>query len=203
MLLPLFFFVTISLYCKVADVVAIICGRWKTIICLYVMLADVIAMVVDGTTTQGEFLFGSTCINREYGKKQWKLFTRQMIRTCQLLPSLLWKLSAPTQLLSGLEAELNNLKSIHMPYQPLIQAATKHLQKEPSFHGIPVSSKCMRRSLLLFLGDTLIWLTGTAKIKDVKAIKTRINLEKSHLFEGSTSSSPCNRANRRPLFTSY
>ena len=47
MLLPLIFFGIISLYCKVADVVAIICGRWKTTICLYVMLADVIAMVVD------------------------------------------------------------------------------------------------------------------------------------------------------------
>ena len=58
MVLPLFFFVTISLYCKVAGVVAIICGRWKTTICLYVMLADVIAMVVDETTTQGGFLFG-------------------------------------------------------------------------------------------------------------------------------------------------
>ena len=57
-----FLFVAISLYCKVADVVAIICGRWKTTICLYVMLADVIAMVVDGTTTQGGFLF-SRCAN--------------------------------------------------------------------------------------------------------------------------------------------
>ena len=63
MLLPLFFFFAISLYCKVADVVAIICGRWKTTICLYVMLADVIAMVVDGTTTQGGFLFGR-CYSR-------------------------------------------------------------------------------------------------------------------------------------------
>ena len=42
-----FLFVAISLYCKVADVVAIICGRWKTTNCLYVMLVDVIAMVVD------------------------------------------------------------------------------------------------------------------------------------------------------------
>ena len=48
-------FVAISLYCKMADVFAIICGRWKTTKCLYVMLADVIAMVVDGITTQGGF----------------------------------------------------------------------------------------------------------------------------------------------------
>ena len=48
-------FVAISLYCKVADVIAIICGRWKTTKCLHVMLADVIAMMVDGITTQGGF----------------------------------------------------------------------------------------------------------------------------------------------------
>ena len=49
------FFVTISLFCKVADVIAIVCGRWKTTKCSYMMLADVIAMVVDGITTQGGF----------------------------------------------------------------------------------------------------------------------------------------------------
>ena len=49
------FLLLLSLYCKVADVIAIICGRWKTTKCLYVMLADVIAMVVDGITTQGGF----------------------------------------------------------------------------------------------------------------------------------------------------
>ena len=108
-------------------------------------------------------------------EKQWKLFTREMIRTHQLLPSLLWKPSAPTQLLSGLEAELNNLNSICTSYQPLIRAATQLLKKEPSFERIPVSSKHMRRSLLPFLGDTLSWLTGTATTKDINAIKTRIN----------------------------
>ena len=45
-------------------------------------------------------------------EKQWKLFTRQMIRTCQLLPSLMQEPAAPTPLLSGLEAELSNLNSI-------------------------------------------------------------------------------------------
>ena len=98
-------------------------------------------------------------------EKQWKLLTRQMIRTHQLLTSLLWKPSAPTQLLSALEAELSNLNNIHISYQPLIQAATKLLKKEPSFDRIPVPSKCMRRSLLSFLGDALSWLTGTAKPK--------------------------------------
>ena len=32
-----------------------------------------------------------------------------------------------------------------------------------------------RRSLLPFLGDALIWLTGTATTKDIHSIKTRIN----------------------------
>ena len=108
-------------------------------------------------------------------EKQWKLFTRQMIRTCQLLTSLLQKPSAPTQLLSGLEAELNNLNSIHASYQPLIQTATQLLKKEPSFSRVPVSSKCMRRSLLSFLHDALSWLNGTVTMKDFNAIKTRIN----------------------------
>ena len=98
-----------------------------------------------------------------------------MIRTHQLLPSLLWKPSASTQLLSGLEAELNNLNSINTSYQPIIQAATQLLNKKPSFNGIPVSSKCMRRSLLTFLGDALSLLTGKATTKDINAIKTRIN----------------------------
>ena len=108
-------------------------------------------------------------------ERQWKLFTRQMIRTRQLLTSLLWGPSALTQLLSALEAEFNNLNSIHTSYQPLIQAATQLLKKEPSFDGVPVSSKCMRRSLLPFLGDALSWLTGIATTKDINTIKTIMN----------------------------
>ena len=95
-----------------------------------------------------------------------------MIRTCQLLTYLLWKSSAPTQLLSALEGELCNLNSIHASYQPLVQAATQLLSKECSFNGIPVTSKCMRRSLLPFSGVALSWLTGTATTKDVTTIKT-------------------------------
>ena len=83
-----------------------------------------------------------------------EVVTRQVRRTCQLLTSLLWKPAAPTQLFSALEAELTNLNSIHTFYQPLIQAGTQLLKKEPSFNGIPVSSKHMR-SLLPFLGDAL------------------------------------------------
>ena len=108
-------------------------------------------------------------------EKHSKLFSRQVIRTHQLLPSLIWKPTAPTQLLSGLEAELSNLNSIYNSYQPLIQTATKLLQKEPSFDRIPISGKHMKRSLLPFLGDALSWLTGTATTNDVKLIKSRIN----------------------------
>ena len=108
-------------------------------------------------------------------EKQWKLFNRQMIRTHQLLPFLLWKPAAPTKLLSGLEAELSNLNSIYTSCQPLIQAATQLCKKEPSFDGIPFSSKHVKWSLLPFLGDVLSWLTSTATTKDVKTIKTRIN----------------------------
>ena len=108
-------------------------------------------------------------------EKQWKLFTRQMIRTHQLLTSLLQKPSALTQLLLALEAELSNLNSIHTSYQPLIQVTTQLLKKELLFDGVSFSSKHMRRSLLPFLGDTLSWLTGTATAKDGNDIKTRIN----------------------------
>ena len=98
-----------------------------------------------------------------------------MIRTHQLLPPLLQKSAVPMQLLSGLEAELSDLNSIYTSHQPLIQAATQLLQKEPSSDGIPVPSKCMKKSLLPFLGDALSWLTGTATTKDVNTIKTKIN----------------------------
>ena len=98
-----------------------------------------------------------------------------MIRTHQLLTSLLQRPSALTQLLSALEAELSNLNSIHTSYQTLIQAATQLLKKEPSFNEIPVSSKHMKRSLLPFLGDALSWLTLRATTKDINAFKTRVN----------------------------
>ena len=114
-------------------------------------------------------------VSLENMEKQCKLFTRQMVRTHQLLTILLQKPLALTQLLSALEAELNSLNSILHTYKPLIQATTQLLKKEPSFNRVPVSGKCMRRSLLPFLGDALSWLTGTPKTKDVNSIKTRIN----------------------------
>ena len=81
---------------------------------------------------------------------QWKLFTRQMDRTQQLLNFFLQKPLALTHLFSTLEAELNSLNSIYTCYQPLILAATQLLKKDPSFEGVPDTSMHMRRSLLLY-----------------------------------------------------
>ena len=72
-----------------------------------------------------------------------------MDRTQQLLKSLLQKLLAPTHLFSRPEAELTNLDGFYTSYKPLILAATQLLKKEPSFDGVLVSNKCMRRSLYL------------------------------------------------------
>ena len=99
---------------------------------------------------------------------------KQVNRIKQLLNSLLQKPLAPTHLFSTLEAEFTNLDSIYASYKPLILAATQLLKKEPSFYGVLVSNKCMRSSLLPFLGDALIWLTGTAMTKDVSSNK-RVN----------------------------
>ena len=60
-------------------------------------------------------------------EKQWKMFTRQMDRTQQLLNFLLQKPLAPTHLFSTLKAELNSLDSIHTSYKLLILAATQLL----------------------------------------------------------------------------
>ena len=53
-------------------------------------------------------------------EKQWRIIIREVDRTQQLLKSLLQKPLAPIHLLSPLEAELNNLDSIHISYKPLI-----------------------------------------------------------------------------------
>ena len=98
-----------------------------------------------------------------------------MDRGQQILNSFLQKPLAPTHLFSTLEAELSSLNSIHTSYNPLILAAIQCLKKEPSFNGVLVSNKHMRRSLLPFLGDALSWLTGTATTKDINSIKTRNN----------------------------
>ena len=123
-------------------------------------------------------------------EKQWTMFIRQMDRTQQLLKYLLQKPLAPTHLFSTLEAELTNLDGIYISYKPLILAATQLLKNEPSFSGVLVSNKHMRRSLLPFLGDALSWLTGTAMTKDVSSIKKKSQLIDCHTTQLTVNLSP-------------
>ena len=88
-------------------------------------------------------------------QKQWRMFIKEMDRTQQLLDSFLQKSLAPTHLFSTQQAELTNLDGIYTSYKPLILAATQLLKKEPSFNRVLASNRCMRRSLLPFLGDAL------------------------------------------------
>ena len=100
----------------------------------------------------------------------WKLFSRQLARTQQLLRSLDQHPSAPTQLLSTLQLELSNIQDIYNSGERTITSPIKLLQSnQPQTH-----IHC-RRSLLPFLGDALSWLTGTATTKGIHSIKTRIN----------------------------
>ena len=108
-------------------------------------------------------------------QKQWKMFIQQKARSQQLLNSLQQKPLAPNYLLSALQAELTNSDSIYTSYKPLILILTRLLKIEPFFSGMSPFSKCTKRSLLPFLGDTLSWLTRTAMTKDVEDIRKRVN----------------------------
>ena len=109
-------------------------------------------------------------------EKQWKMFMHQKVKSQQLLNSLQQKPLVPSYLLSALQAEWANLDSIYTSYKPLILPVTQVMKKEPSFNGMSPFSKCAKRNLLPFLGDTLSWLTRTAMTKDIKNIKKRVNL---------------------------
>ena len=100
----------------------------------------------------------------------WNTFNRQFDRTQQLLQSLDQHPSAPTQLLSMLQLELSNMKDINNSGETTITSAIKLLQSNQ-----PWTHFHCTRSLLLFLGDALSWLTGRATTKDIHNIKTRIN----------------------------
>ena len=105
----------------------------------------------------------------------WKSFTRLMDRTQQLIQSFSHQPSALTQLLSGLQMELTNINDIYTSYKPIIITAINILNTDPSFDGNSNYNKCVRRSLLPFLGDVLSWLTGTATTKDINSLKKRVN----------------------------
>ena len=102
------------------------------------------------------------------------MFTQQKARSQQLLNSLQWKPLAPSYLLSALQGELANLDSIYTSYKLLVLTVTQLLKREP-FNGMSSFSKCVKRSLLPFLGDTLSWLTGIAMTTNAKDIKKRVN----------------------------
>ena len=110
-------------------------------------------------------------------EKQWNMFIQQKARSQQLLNSLQWKPLAPSYLLSALQAESANLDSIYTSYKPLILTGTQLLKRELSFNGMPPLSKCTKRSLLPFLGDTLSWLTRTAITKDAKIQQANWNID--------------------------
>ena len=98
-----------------------------------------------------------------------------MDRTHQLLQYLSQQPSTPTQLLTTLQSELTNITDIYTSYNPIIIPAINFFDTDPSFDGNSNYNKCVRRSLLPFLGDALSWLTGTATSKDVNITKKRVN----------------------------
>ena len=108
-------------------------------------------------------------------EQHWKSFTRQMDRIHQIIQSLCHQPFALTQLLSALQAELASLNDIYTWYKPIITSAINLLDTDPSFDGNSNYNKCVRRSLLPFLGNALSWITGTATTKDINSIKKRVN----------------------------
>ena len=98
-----------------------------------------------------------------------------MDRTCQIIQSISHWPSTLTQILSALQAELTNINDIYTSHKLIIIPAINILATDPSFDGNSNYNKCIRRSLLPFLGDTLSWLTGTATMKGVNSIKKRVN----------------------------
>ena len=98
-----------------------------------------------------------------------------------LLNSLQQKSLAPNYLLSALQAESTNLDSIYISYNLLILTVAQLMNRGPSFNGMSPLSKCAKRSLLPFLGDALSWLTRTARTRNIRNIKKRVNqLIKTH-----------------------
>ena len=84
----------------------------------------------------------------------WKLFTRQLTRTQQFLRSLDQNPSASTQLLATLQLELSNIQDIYKSSETTITSAIQLLNS----NQLQTQAQ-HRRSLLLFLGDALSWLT--------------------------------------------
>ena len=74
-----------------------------------------------------------------------------------------------------LQEELTNINDIFISYKPVILTAINLLNMDPSFDGHANCINHVKRSILLFSGDTLSWLKGTATTKDVHYIMERVN----------------------------
>ena len=99
----------------------------------------------------------SSCITGKYGEAMEAVHQTDDQNTSTINLSPTEAFSSDSAIISTW-SRTQHLNIIHTSYQPLIQAATQLLKKEPSFDGIPVSSKHMGRSLLPFLGDAFSWL---------------------------------------------
>ena len=69
----------------------------------------------------------------------------------------------------------HHYQQLYNSCKPTIKSAINLLNTDPSFERHIHSNTHHRRSLLPFLGSTLIWLTGTATTKDVNSIKECVN----------------------------
>ena len=104
----------------------------------------------------------------------WKYFNRQMDKTCWLLLFLSHHPAAPTHLLSPFQMELTTISVMYNSGKPTILSTINLLNTDPSFDGHTNRNTGHKRSLLLFLGDSLEWLTGTNTTKDVNSIKAHL-----------------------------
>ena len=68
-------------------------------------------------------------------EQHWKSFTRQIDRTHQIIQSLSLCPSAPTQLLSALQAELNSINDIYTSHKAIVIPAFNLLATDPSIDG--------------------------------------------------------------------
>ena len=105
----------------------------------------------------------------------WKALNRHLIRKCQLLQFLNQQPSALTQLISTLQVELYNIDDMCNSCRPNVISAINLLNTNPSSDRKSQSHTHHKRSLLPFLGDAFRWFMGTATMKDLNSIKTRVN----------------------------
>ena len=68
-----------------------------------------------------------------------------------------------------------NINEIYNSCKPTIISAINLLNTDPSFDEHVNSNNFLKRSLLPFVGNALIWLTRTATTKDVNSSKEHVN----------------------------